>query len=911
MENAKENPLNYMIGAMMIVVGLFFIRKFNYLLFHSLVELFSIAIAGTLFLIMWNSKKFMENKVLVFISIGYLFVAMIDLLHTLSYQGMSIFKDYDFYANQLWIAARYMESLTLLVAFAWPERVNQMIHRVGTRGIIIIYFLITAVLLASIFVWKIFPVCFIANQGQTEFKIISEYIVCSILITGILLLWKNRKNFDEKTYKLLIAAMVFTIFQELSFTLYSDNFGILNMVGHYFKIISFYLMYRAIVKTGIEDPYNSIFRELTINEIKLKDAKNAAEAANNMKSRFLANMSHEIRTPLNSIIGFTNILYEEEKASEKREKLEIIKNAGSHLLNLINNILEFSKIEAGMIQIEQKRFSIRKLLENLKKMFMIQSQERRLSWEVYIDSSVPEIIVGDEHRIMQVLVNLTGNAFKFTEFGGVSIRVTYENGQLEIIVKDTGIGIPEDKQIVIFSAFEQADTSYARKYGGTGLGLSITQNLLDVMGGSIRYESTGTGSEFIVSLPAEAGEIELQDYIEPVLAGTEPNSTERVIFLIVDSSKPIDMEVVQNIVKRGSCDEVAIKVLPFDSKTKDSMMIGRADIVLLYENTGSNTMKLLADDLKQDFRTTFVPVIRLKKCRSDRISFQADANALKYGKPDQEDDFYSFIRQVMQGREAFGTAMVERWLSKAEEEMGTPEMLLECLNRIVIRIEDLENALVEQVIEKAQSLTHSLKGSAGTLQMSEVYLKSAEIEAELRKNPPDMEKVRKRFSEVKELLGLIPKAYFDMKQLHIEKQKQALGKLRILVVDDNVENRKLIAYFLNRMNLNYQEAENGEAALKLLHEESFHVVLLDSQMPVMDGMTILKLIREDPALKGIHVIMQTATTFREDIREFFRAGCDDYISKPINFGTLQGKLEKFITWHESKKMQTTVPKDFL
>lgn len=118
-------------------------------------------------------------------------------------------------------------------------------------------------------------------------------------------------------------------------------------------------------------------------------------------------------------------------------------------------------------------------------MFVLKSQERNLFWEVHIDPNVPEVIVGDEHRIMQVLVNLTGNAFKFTEFGGVSIQVSYLNGQLEILVKDTGIGIPEAKQEAIFSAFEQADTSHARKYGGTGLGLSITRNLLDLMGGQL------------------------------------------------------------------------------------------------------------------------------------------------------------------------------------------------------------------------------------------------------------------------------------------------------------------------------------------------------------------------------------------------------------------------------------------
>jgi len=886
-------------GSVIVIAGLLMAERINYLLFHSFAELFSIIIAVTLFLIMWNSKKYMENKALVFISIAYLFIAFIDLLHTLSYVGMNIFTDYKFYANQLWIAARYMESLTLLIAFAWPDRVNQLIRRVGTLGVVTLYFLITAILVASIFVWKIFPICFVENHGQTEFKLTSEYIICFILVAGILFLWKNRRDFEEKIYTLLISAMIFTILQELSFTLYTDNYGILNMFGHFFKIISFYLMYRAIVKTGINEPYNLIFRELTLNETKLKEAKNVAEEANNMKSSFLANMSHEIRTPLNSILGFANLLYEEEKDPGKLEKLEIITHAGSHLLSLVNNLLEFSKIEAGKIEIEQSSFSLHKMLENLKKMFILKAEECHLSWEVQIDPTVPESLVGDEHRIMQVLVNLTGNAFKFTESGGVGIQVSYRNAQLEIQVKDTGIGIPAEKQEAIFSAFEQVDTSHARKYGGTGLGLSITRNLLELMGGTIRVESTLGGSEFVVSLPAQQGEMDVQDQLEPIMVASELNRSERVMFLVIDRNEPIDREVIMNIVKVSTFDGVSIQVLPFNAKTKDEILVAGADLVLLYETNRSSKMTLLAQELRQDFRTSFLPVISLKECSGDRISFLADSNALKYGEPSQEDGFYRFIRQVIQGREAFGTAMMKRWLEKAEAEIGTHQILLDCLNDIVIRAETLENALVDQAVENIHSLAHSLKGGTGNLRMSEVYLKIFDLEAELKKEPSDMEKVKQEFSSAKELLALIPKKYFDTERLQLEKQKYALSKLLILVVDDNVENRKLIGHILNRLNLKYKDAENGAVALEMLYAERFNLVLLDSQMPVMDGITTLKRIREDSDLKDLHVIMQTASSFKEDIQEFYRAGCDDYISKPVDLGDLQRKLTEFIARQES------------
>jgi CheY-like chemotaxis protein len=629
--------------------------------------------------------------------------------------------------------------------------------------------------------------------------------------------------------------------------------------------------------------------------MKLKVAKNAAEEANTMKSSFLASMSHEIRTPLNSILGFAQILYEEERDAEKLEKLEIIKNAGSHLLSLVNNVLEFSKIEAGKIEIERRSFSIHKLMDDLQKMFSLKALERNLSWEVHLGPTVPEIIVGDEHRIMQVLVNLTGNAFKFTEFGGVFIRVSYQDGQLEILVKDTGIGIPEEKQEAIFSAFEQVDASHARKYAGTGLGLSITKNLLDLMGGTISIKkSTVGGSEFLVSLPAETVERFEEDQESAVLSESEPNLGERLVLLVVDRNESADIEAIMNIVQLSSLEGVCMEVLPFDPEAKDKILVAGADLVLLYEDPENCTMKRLAKDLKEDFRTSFLPILLLKAGSGEQISFQPDLNTQKYGKASQEEGFYGFIRQVLRGREVFGETMVKGWLEKLEVDLGSHEILLESLKDIVSRVESLEAALVDQAVEDIKFLTHSLKGGTGTLRMKEVSQKLAVMEAELRKVPLDMERVRKEFSSVKEMVTLIPKKYFVVERFKLEKKKDVLNEFLILIVDDNMENQKLIGHLLNRLNLKHKNAENGAVALEMLHAEEFDLVLLDAQMPIMDGITTLKRIREDSALQGLRVIMQSASIFEEDIREFFRAGCDDYIAKPVDLGLLQRKLEEII-----------------
>ncbi|MBU2629224.1 MAG: hypothetical protein KKE61_11455 [Proteobacteria bacterium] len=241
-----------------VLVGLYLTTFVNYLLFHSLSEIFSIVVAISFFMITWNSKEYIKNQYLLFIGIAYLFIAFIDLLHTLSYKGMPIFTDYDFYANQLWIGARYMESITLVVAFYFLKKDKQ----INPKILVLIYAVITALLILSIFTWKIFPVCFVEGSGLTAFKKISEYLICGILLAGIGLLIKTRHLFEPYVYKLLALSIICTMISELAFTFYISNYGLSNLVGHYFKLFSFYLIYKSIVEIGIKYPYELIFREL-------------------------------------------------------------------------------------------------------------------------------------------------------------------------------------------------------------------------------------------------------------------------------------------------------------------------------------------------------------------------------------------------------------------------------------------------------------------------------------------------------------------------------------------------------------------------------------------------------------------------------------------------------------------------
>lgn len=264
--HAGQNHVIQYTAGVAALVALYLTSFQNYLLFHSLAEIFSISIAFTIFIIAWNSRDHIADSYLFLLGIAYLFVGFLDLMHTLAYKGMGIFHDYDFYANQIWIATRFVESISLLAAFlVAPRRV-----RFPPYATLFVYLCATALILLSIFHWKNFPACFIEGAGLTPFKIASEYVICIILLACIALCYRQRHLFAPAIFLYLVWALAFTILSELAFTFYVSNYDISNMMGHYFKTISFFLVYKAIVETGIRSPYQLIFRELETKKAELE-----------------------------------------------------------------------------------------------------------------------------------------------------------------------------------------------------------------------------------------------------------------------------------------------------------------------------------------------------------------------------------------------------------------------------------------------------------------------------------------------------------------------------------------------------------------------------------------------------------------------------------------------------------------
>ncbi|RPI74124.1 MAG: PAS domain S-box protein, partial [Desulfobacteraceae bacterium] len=251
--------------------GLYWISRIEspalngYLLFHGIVEIFSIVVACAIFMIAWNSRRLLDNHYLLFMGIAFLFVSVLDFVHTLAFKGMAIFPDSGSNpTTQLWIAARYLESLSFLIALFFIKR------KVRTELTFTVFTLISGLLLLSIFYWKIFPDCFVEGSGLTVFKKTSEFIISAVILAAIAGLIRSRHSFDRGMLRFLILGLAFKIVSEISFTLYVDLYGIPNLIGHYFKIISFYFFYRAIIQIGLQKPYDLLFRSLKQSEARYR-----------------------------------------------------------------------------------------------------------------------------------------------------------------------------------------------------------------------------------------------------------------------------------------------------------------------------------------------------------------------------------------------------------------------------------------------------------------------------------------------------------------------------------------------------------------------------------------------------------------------------------------------------------------
>ena len=518
--------------------------------------------------------------------------------------------------------------------------------------------------------------------------------------------------------------------------------------------------------------------------------RDAALASARAKSQFLANMSHEIRTPMNGVIGMTEILCTTRLGPEQRSYVNAIRRSGEDLLTVINDILDYSKIEAGRLRLTISSFSVRDAVDDVLATLADRAAQRRLNLAAFVTEGVPRRIEADPVRLRQVLLNLVGNAVKFTQVGEVVVRVRPAAGDvLEFTVKDTGIGIAPDDRARLFEPFTQADGSLRRQYGGTGLGLAISRDLVQLMGGEINVESApGTGSTFSFTMPFRpAGDAEAHERVPTSLAGLKA--------LVVDDNETNRVVTRHQLMRLGMTVELAMDGL----QALERLSVARAE--------GARFDLLVVD---------------LHMPRLDGISLIRRAREAGY----------------------LDTTAVIALASVAE------------MRRDELRALNVEGILVKPVRES--DLVSTIRRVLGVPPSGDYA-----IDEESRSLPM------------------------------IDPPGEGGAVARILVAEDNPVNQLVARELLKRLGYPCDVVADGAAAVARVLGGDYDLVLMDCQMPGVDGFEATRRIR-DGAKRHVPIVAMTAQAMHGDRETCIGAGMDDYISKPVRPSVLQEVLRRYL-----------------
>lgn len=672
------------------------------------------------------------------------------------------------------------------------------------------------------------------------------------------------------------------------------------------------------------------------------------ELTTRYKSEFLANMSHELRTPLNSILLLSRLLSENNDKNMNDEQIEfakVIQSSGNGLLGLIDEILDLSKIEAGKMNLEFIQVSANEITNNLKDLFAEVAKEKKIEFKI-IDDEAPLVIRTDKMRLEQILKNLISNAIKFTSQGSVTLEVK-KNAEdekiIDFIVRDTGIGIPREKQPLIFEAFQQADGSTKRKYGGTGLGLSISRELAKLLNGEITLKSTvNEGSEFTLSIPISGTALVQPDTDEVMVEASEPveenlkGTKDQYISDYIPENIPDDRDTItekdKTILIVEDDTNFAKSLLEFTRKRGYKGIVAVRGDHALNLALGYNPVGILLDiqlpiksgwevmeDLKGNFKTRHIPVHIMSSHKLKQESLLKGAvNFLD--KPvayEQMPEIFKKIEHIV-NKESQKVLIIEDNPKHAKALalfLETYDINSEIKSEITDGITALRHNNVDCVIldmgipdKQAYEILENVKQNEGLENLPVIVFtgKSLSMKEEVKiKKYADSIVIKTAHSyqrmldEVSLFLHLVEeKKAADGKKENLTKLNllnNVLSDKKVLVVDDDVRNIYSLTKALESLKMSVITAIDGKEALKMLEQHpDTDVVLLDMMMPNMDGYETATRIRENARFKNLPVIAVTAKAMTGDREKCINAGASDYITKPVDIDQLLSLLRVWL-----------------
>ena len=571
--------------------------------------------------------------------------------------------------------------------------------------------------------------------------------------------------------------------------------------------------------------FNTMMGELESRQNQLKVARDSALAAAHAKGEFAACVSHELRTPMNGVMGMLELMQDMGLNGKKEEYIKIAQSSGHSLLNLIDDILDFSKLESAKMKLHPADFSVRSLVGDIVELLDNQAQSKNLQLKASIPSDLPPQTHGDGGRIRQILINLVGNALKFTHTGGVFISINEEEKTSEFVrlkfsVRDTGIGIPKESQASIFEAFTQADSSSTRQYGGTGLGLAICSQLVRLMGGELGLESElEKGSTFWFTIPlaisAQAKEVDSTDF---------------------------------------DGDVCGLRVLNVNADPEENR-----DLVQLLEG--------------------WECFVRSTNNSLEALSMLHIAN--DQGKP------YDLVLADMNLPDMSGELLAKEILAQVGDNRTGVIMLLNA------EVETSERFSHEQVAHIMRPLD-----SAALNQVIGRLLKSGHKTLSAEANPPIAG------TRIESNLPALPELASPSYEVLVKRDSSTTREPLILVVEDNRANQHVAMAMLERLELKACIVNHGVEALERLNEKTFHLILMDCHMPIMDGYATTRNIRkEKSAYNNIPIIAMTANVDDSARQRCLESGMSDYLSKPLQLESLRLKLKFWLEDFESPASQ--------